>query len=199
ICAELNVGAVATFASAGDMIDYSAKANFRALGKRFGQQTPTVAQAVASADAAALAAGLAANGRVTIEVQGIGDVELAEDDIMVTERPREGWAVLEDAGETVALDLALTPQLVAAGLARDVIRLVQDARKASGFDVSDRIVLQWSSDGTQPGDATAAAVRTHAGLIADEVLAVQMTEAAPLDPATFTDEPLGLRFSVTRA
>ena len=199
ICAELNVGAVATFASAGDMIDYSAKANFRALGKRFGQQTPTVAQAVASADAAALAAGLAANGRVTIEVQGVGDVELAADDIMVTERPREGWAVLEDAGETVALDLALTPQLVAAGLARDVIRLVQDARKASGFDVSDRIVLQWSSDGTQPGDATAAAVRTHAGLIADEVLAVQMTEAAPLDPATFTDEPLGLRFSVTRA
>ena len=81
ICAELNIGAVATFDAAGDVVDYSAKANFRALGKRYARQTPAVANAVAAADAARLAAGLPDHGRFTLPVPGIGDVELTCDDI----------------------------------------------------------------------------------------------------------------------
>ena len=61
---------------------------------------------------------------------------------IVSERPREGWSVVNEQGETVALDLELTPELVRAGLAREVVRLVQEARKSSGFDVSDRIVVR---------------------------------------------------------
>ncbi|MCL1842043.1 MAG: DUF5915 domain-containing protein [Propionibacteriaceae bacterium] len=115
--------------------------------------------------------------------------------MLLTERPREGWSVLEDAGETIALDLELTPELVAAGLAREVVRAVQEARKTSGFDVSDRIRLVW----TAAGD-TAAAVRTHAELIADEVLAVEMTEDAALTGAdVFSEDDLGLRFRVAKA
>src|SRR5690606_22857983 len=68
IGAELNVESVESFASAGDLVDYSAKGNFRALGKRFAQQTPVVANAIAAADAAALAASLAATGTATVEV-----------------------------------------------------------------------------------------------------------------------------------
>jgi len=72
IAAELNVGVVESFASAGDVVDYSAKGNFRALGKRFGKETPKVAQAIADADAAALASELEAHGGSPL----LRDVEL---------------------------------------------------------------------------------------------------------------------------
>ncbi|MCL2490857.1 MAG: DUF5915 domain-containing protein, partial [Propionibacteriaceae bacterium] len=196
ILAELNVGRVSTFASAGDVVDYSAKANFRALGKRFGGQTQSVAAAVAGADAAGLARELG-SGHVTLDVPGLGVVELGPDEVVVTERPREGWSVLADGGETVALDLTLTPELVQAGLAREVIRLVQDARKASGFDVSDRIALVWTGDGSEAGEATAAAIRARQAEIAEEVLATKMAEAAVGGPSRFEDETLGLAFSVS--
>ena len=55
------------------------------------------------------------------------------DDVIVSERPREGWSVVNEHGETIALDLHLTPELVRAGLAREVVRLVQEARKTSGL------------------------------------------------------------------
>ena len=81
------------------------KANFRALGKRFGKSTPVVAAAVAGADAAWLVAAIRGRGPAVLEVDGVGPVELAEDDVIITETPREGWTVASDAGETVALDL----------------------------------------------------------------------------------------------
>jgi isoleucyl-tRNA synthetase len=175
---ELNIGALEPLSSAGaDLVDHSAKGNFRALGKRFGKQTPRVAQAIADADAAALAAALDAEGRVTVVVDG-GEVEVLPDEVIVSERPREGWSVVNEQGETVALDLELTPALVRAGLAREVVRLVQEARKSSGFDVSDRIVLVWQAEGE-----TAEALRENGALVADEVLAVEMSEGEVTAPA----------------
>ena len=60
--------------------------------------------------------------------------------LLLTERPRDGWSVVNEQGETVAFDLELTPELVRAGRAREVIRVIQEARKSSGLDVSDRIL-----------------------------------------------------------
>jgi isoleucyl-tRNA synthetase len=203
---ELNVGAIEPLAAAGEgLVDHSAKGNFRALGKRFAKQTPVVAKAIADADAAALAAALEANGRATVSVDG-EDVEVLADEVIVSERPREGWSVVNEQGETVALDLELTPELVRAGLAREVVRLVQEARKNSGFEVSDRIELRWTAGGD-----TAEALREHEALVADEVLAVRVEE---VDAATLTgpagsgaegaatavrDDDLDLTFTVTKA
>ena len=193
VMAELNVERVESFASAGDLVDYSAKGNFRNLGKRFGKQTPLVASAIASADASVLSADLATHGRANVLVTDLGEVEVTPEDVIVSERPREGWSVVNEQGETVALDLELTPALRQSGLAREVIRGVQEARKASGFEVSDRILLQWAAT-----DATTAdAVRTHAGLIGDEVLATTVAESDAADD-WFTDDELGLRFAVSR-
>ena len=72
---------------------------------------------------------------------------LEEGDLIVTETPREGWTVASGGGLTVALDLTLTPELERAGLVREAIRLVQEARKASGLEVSDRIELWWTARG----------------------------------------------------
>ena len=70
---------------------------------------------------------------------------LAPDEVIITETPREGWSVASDSGATVALDLEITAELRLAGLARDAIRLIQEARKNSGLDVADRIALRWTS------------------------------------------------------
>ncbi len=193
VMAELNVERVESFASAGDLVDHSAKGNFRNLGKRFGKQTPLVASAIASADASVLSADLATHGRANVLVTDLGEIEVTPDDVIVSERPREGWSVVNEQGETVALDLELTPELLQAGLAREVIRGVQEARKTSGFEVSDRIVLQWAAT----DEATAAAVRAHAGLIGDEVLATTVAEAEAAE-GWFADAELGLRFTVSR-
>ena len=196
ILAELNVGQVSTFASAGDVVDYSVKANFRALGKRFGGDTQLVASALAEDDPTRVARELSTTGHVTVMLPR-QVIELGPDEVIVTERPREGWSVLADGGETVALDLTLTPDLVQAGLAREVIRLVQDARKASGFDVSDRIALVWQCEETEAGQATAEAIRARQSEIAEEVLATKMDEAVEASPK-FEDETLGLRFTLTK-
>jgi isoleucyl-tRNA synthetase len=189
---ELNVGGLEPLSAAGaDLVDHTAKGNFRALGKRFGQRTPLVARAVAEADAGALAAALESHGRAVVSVEG-EDVEVLPEEVVVSERPREGWSVVNEQGETVALDLELTPELLRAGRAREVVRLVQEARKSSGFDVSDRITLVWQADGE-----TAEALREHAALVADEVLATELREGVPVEPVLREDD-LGLAFSVTR-
>lgn len=193
ISEELNVQAVESFASAGDLVDYSAKGNFRALGKRFAKQTPLVAGAIADADAAQLAMALRSDGTATVVVPELGEVSVSAEEVLISERPREGWSVVNEQGETVALDLELTPELVAAGMARDFIRAVQEARKQSGFEVSDRIALRWSAS----QDATRDALVGNAELIAGEVLATDVGEA-PREDGWFADEELGFSFSVAK-
>jgi len=175
VAGELNVGEVEPLAAAGaDLVEFSVKANYRALGRRFGSRTPAVAAAIAAADADALAAALR-SGSASIAVDG-ERVAVTPDEVVVSERPRQGWSVVNEHGETVALDLELTPDLVRAGLAREAVRLVQEARKASGFDVTDRIQLWWQADGD-----LADALVEHSELLAGEVLATSVTRGRPDD------------------
>lgn len=179
----------------GSLVDTTAKANFRALGKRFGKGVQAVAKAVAAADAAALSLALR-EGTASVEVDG-ETVSLAPDEVIITETPREGWSVASDAGATVALDLEITPELRRAGLARDAIRLIQDARKNSGLDVADRIALRWQST----DEEVRTALTDHTGLISDEVLATDFApgEADSSYGSAFTDESLALTFRLRKA
>ena len=181
------MNAVESFASAGDLVDYSAK-GIPGAGRRFGKQTPVVAQAIASEDAAALAAALADSGEATLA----DGTTVTADEVIVTERPREGWSVVNEQGETVALDLELTPELVRAGLAREAVRLIQEARKNSGFEVSDRINVRWAASGDM-----AEALTEDAASVAAEVLAVSFEQSDAAD-GWVRDDELGLAFSVER-
>jgi isoleucyl-tRNA synthetase len=192
IADELNVGTIDKFSSAGELVDHEAKGNFRALGKRFAKETPKVAAAIAAADAAQLEADLRLKGSATVTVEG-KDEEVFSDEVILTERPREGWSVVNEQGETVALDLELTDELRRAGLAREVVRMIQEARKNSGFEVSDRIALTWTASA-----ATAEAFGEHAAMIADEVLAASMAESDDPASLTFGDDELGFSFNVFR-
>jgi isoleucyl-tRNA synthetase len=194
---ELNVVDVASLAAAEDLVDVSIKANFRALGRRFGSGTQPVAKAVAAADSTALATALRDSGTATVSVDG-ADVELGPDDVIVTETPRSGWAVASEGAETVALDLELTGQLRRLGLLRDVVRLVQETRKNAGFEVTDRISLHWRVGGSpEPAEA----IRGHHSELSREVLATEVVEGAPADPNGYVetvDEELGLHMWLRR-
>jgi isoleucyl-tRNA synthetase len=198
---ELNVASVVSLgggegdATADELVHVTVKANFRSLGRRFGKGTQPVAAAIAAADPVALTATLRAAGTATVPVEG-ADVEIGPDDVVITETPREGWAVATDAGETLALDLHLTPALVRRGLAREVVRTVQEARKAAGLEVSDRIELWLAAS----SDELASALDEHGDDIAGEVLAVALHRAAPPPEVSGGEEAeLGLRFGVRRA
>ena len=201
---ELNVQSVAALGSAGgELVDVTVKPNFRALGKRFGAGTKAVAAAVAAADPAGLAAAVRDGGSTTVTVDG-APVALSGDELVVTETPRSGWAVAADAGETVALDLTVTPELRRAGIAREVVRLVQDARKASGLEMTDRIALTWSASEPEVAEA----VREHAAAVAGEVLATSFTEGSVGSVGSVgsaggmsgsrRDDELGLEFSLAK-
>ncbi len=81
--------------------------------------------------------------------------------------PAAGWAVAAEGGETIALDVAITPELRREGLAREFVRQVQDARKGDGLQVSDRITVLWAA--ADPELVTA--LTQHAAMISAEVLA----------------------------
>jgi isoleucyl-tRNA synthetase len=195
---ELNVREVIPLAEAGEVIEISVKPNFRELGKRFGPRTQHVARAVADADSEALARALKAHGRTGVFLDG-EEVTVTLEDVILTEIPRSGWAVASQQELTLALDTTVTQELRLAGLAREVIRLVQNARKEAGFEVTDRIALVWSAEGE-----TAEALRLHEREIADAVLALEISEALPgspldgLETGVVTDLELGVQIAARR-
>ena len=192
IRAELNVESIESFAAHGDLVDYFAKGNFRNLGKRFAKRTPIVANAIAELDAAWLATQLRDLGRAVLQVDD-EDIEVTPEDVLITERPREGWSVVNEQGETVALDLELTPELIRSGLAREAIRFIQESRKRGGLNVSDRITVVIEADAE-----LAEAVEAHRGFIADEVLAVDLT-VGPVEAPTDEDHELGIKLALRKA
>jgi isoleucyl-tRNA synthetase len=192
VAEELNVAELTELAAVdGSLVDVSVKVDFRAVGRRMGKQVQAVAAAVAAADAAELVAAYRA-GTATVPVDG-AEVPLVEGDLVVTETPREGWTVASAGGLTVALDLTLTPELERAGLVREVVRLVQDARKSSGLAVSDRIELRWTGEG-----AIAQALTEHAAQLAAEVLATAV-HAQQAGEGDGLEGPAGARVWITPA
>jgi len=139
IADELNVQTLQDIATAdGDLVDISVKANFKSLGAKFGGAVQEIAKAIAITDATSLVKTLRSAGTTTV-----GTWEIALDDLVVTEVPKSGWSVSSHDGESVALDLELTPALIAAGNVREVIRFIQERRKSDGLDISDRINVNY--------------------------------------------------------
>jgi isoleucyl-tRNA synthetase len=199
VAEELNVHTLEPLSSVGgDLVDYTVKPNFRTLGRRFGKTTPAVAGAISAVDGPDLAAALRDNGQATVTVDG-EPVTVGPDEVIVTQTPKEGWMVASDGGETVALETSLTPELRREGLAREAIRLIQDARKSDGLDVTNRIQLWWEASDPQ----LSAALAEHGPLIANEVLATGYQPGRPAADAAgvheHRDQGLGLTFWLRKA
>ncbi|WP_263251356.1 isoleucine--tRNA ligase [Saccharopolyspora rosea] len=169
---ELNVRRLEPLSAAGEVLDVSVRPDFRSLGRRFGRCTQEVAAAITAADPDRLAERLRATGRALVEVDG-ERVPITTDDVHVSEVPRSGWVVESQHDVTIALDTGITPELRRAGLAREVVRFLQDCRRRDGLHVADRIAVRWRASG-EVRDA----VLEHADDIARAVLATEFAETA---------------------
>ncbi len=170
---ELNVIDLADIADAdGDLVDVSIKANFKSLGAKYGKSVQEVAKLLLAENPVALVKQLRSTNSAIV-----GDFELALEDLVITEVPKSGWMVSSHDGESVALDLALTPELIAAGNIREVIRAIQERRKSDGFDISDRIALSWNC-----APEHVATLESGMAHICEEVLAISSIrdESLPL-------------------
>ena len=157
-----------------DLVDVSVKANFRTLGTKFGADVQIIAKAITSANHTEMVKHLRENKSFKLSVDltnGSKSAEIDIDDLVVTETPRTGWSVASHAGESLALDLALTPELIQSGLVREVIRAIQEERKKIGLDVSDRISVNWNAP-----DQVASAITSAVAEISAEVLATNLVQ-----------------------
>ena len=175
IADELNILKLEGIHVAGkDLVDISVKANFRSLGAKYGADVQSIAKAIAEIDASQMVKQLRENKKFEIDVK-ISDkskqIAIDLDDLVITETPRSGWSVASHNGESLALDLELTPDLIRSGLVREVIRAIQEERKNVGLDVSDRIVVEWSGS-----DELAEAINSAINEISSEVLATKMSQ-----------------------
>jgi isoleucyl-tRNA synthetase len=137
---ELNVKQIDYATSAEQYITYLVQPNFKQLGPKIGKLLPGVKAALGKADGAALLAELSTTGKVVLNIGG-EKVELDNEDIQVRLQAKPGWAAAQGSGCVVVLSTELTLELLAEGLARDVVRLIQDRRKDIGLDFTDRIEI----------------------------------------------------------
>jgi isoleucyl-tRNA synthetase len=195
VAEELNVKDVQFAESVERFGRWRAKPNFRALGPTLGPRVKEVARAL-DHDDGTVAAALATGEPVALDLPS-GAVTLEAGDVDLVQETLEGWGVASDGSTTVALELELTPELRREGLAREVVRIVQDARKAAGFDVGDRIVLGLAAEGE-----LAAAIDDHAEVVAAETLATEL-RLDDVDSATAREDAdvdgASLRVTLRRA
>ncbi len=168
LASELNVKQVEFVTSTDALVSLEAKANFRTLGKKFGKETPLVADAVAALGSEQLRP-LTAGENITVVAGGVERL-IAPDDVAIIRRASGAAVVQENGGYGVALDPTITPELREEGVAREVISRVQRLRKEAQLAVSDRIVLAVSGD-----EEVLGAVAAHRSRIADEVLAARLS------------------------
>jgi len=170
---ELNVKAVRFLAVEDTFVDYLVKPNLPRLGKRAGRLIPQLRAALERVDGREVAANVAAGRPTVLDLAGEA-FELEPEDVLLDPKSPEGYAAEEERGYLVALDTRVTDELRREGLARDAVRLVQNARKNAGLEVSDRIRLYVQADG-----ALAQALAEHGETLAREVLAVELLNEAP--------------------
>jgi isoleucyl-tRNA synthetase len=169
VAEELNVKEVEIAGSAEVFGSWRVKPDFKVLGPRLGPRVQVVAAALA-ADDGTLAARLVDGGSVEIAVDEEPAITIGPDDVQLVQDVRSGLGVASEGGVTVALQLEVTPELRREGVARELVRMIQDARKAAGLEVTDRIELAVETSG-EPAEALDA----YREEIAAETLAATVT------------------------
>ena len=140
VAEELNVKAVEILDDPLSVVRLEAKANFRAMGPRFGKRAPEAAKCIQRMEPRQIMA-LRRDGTVELDLDG-APTDFSFEEIKIVEAGIAPFVAGSDGGLTVALDATITPQLKDEGLGREIINKVQNLRKKSGYEVSDRIDLE---------------------------------------------------------
>jgi isoleucyl-tRNA synthetase len=169
ILQEVNIKTIEYVDDASGVIKKSAKPNFKVLGKRLGKDMKAANAAIAQFTDADIQK-IEQEGTFTLELNGTS-YELNADDLEIKSEDIPGWQVASDAGLTVALDIQLNEQLLAEGMARELVNRIQNMRKDKDFNVTDRINIQ-----IEQHEAVQDAIKFFGSYIKQEVLGDSIEE-----------------------
>ncbi len=190
IAEELNVKEVEINSEETDLVDYSAKANFKVLGSRLGKAMKEVASKIQTMR----------SERIAQILEGFNDevsfgenqkVQLSADDLVIQRNEKQNLKVLNEGQLTVGFDTEVDQNLLNEGLARDIIRAIQTLRKESGFEVSDRIILTIGGD-----EEVKAAYEQFKSFIESETLSISSSFDENLD---VPENDFGVKIKITKA
>jgi len=185
IAEELNVKEVEFSDEPEKYIDHQVLPDFKKLGPRLGKRMPGVKKWLGEQTAADLLANLRDNGKIDLELDG-KQIQLAPDELEVRLQAKPGWTAANDRGCVVVLATELTPELVREGLAREVVRAIQDRRKELDCEYTDRIAVGIETDSAELREA----VEAHRDYIAGETLAAELRLGA-IESADAVDAKAG--------
>ena len=193
ISEELNVKAVKLLEAGTSLVSYSLKPNLPTLGKKYGKNIPAIRTALQTSDAAVIAKHVQDGASFTLETSD-GALTLEAADVLVDAVSPEGYAAVEQDGFLVAFSTTLTRDLVLEGLAKDLQRAVQQARKDAGLEVSNHITLRAELNGD-----LLEALQTWEATIKSETLCDALEYTKPLETDFTVSLEDGAKFGIARA
>ena len=194
IASEVNVKEVELIHDTTGVITKRIKPNFKTLGPKYGKYMKAIAALVATFTQEQIAA--VENGTLTTLDMGAESIEVSAADFEITSEDMPGWLVTSEGKLTVALDITLTPELEKEGVARELINRIQNIRKDSGLEVTDKIRVE-----VEAIDAVRDAVADHASYIGQQTLAVEVVCAAEPKGEFVVDSDVNdipLKISITK-
>ena len=171
ILTEVNVKNASFVDDAGSLITYKIKPNFRSLGKRYGARMKEIAAAFGELPQETIAAVKAA-GEYALQLPG-GPVDLTPEDYEIISQDMPGWLVASDGALTLALDIEVTDALRREGTARELVNRIQNIRKDSGFEVTDKVYVSIWAEGDALKEITDC-LQEYTNYIAAQTLALSV-------------------------
>jgi len=172
---ELNIKALEFTNDVSSLIRHVVKPNFSLLGPKYGSLMPSIQAALAEADQEEIAKAVSAGENTALHV-GQETIYLEPSELTVETITPEHVSCIEEAGTVVAVDTTLTEELIREGLVRDLVRHIQNMRKECGFNVDDRIVIEYHADGN-----LAEAIHEHEDYVRQETLANSLIQATEIE------------------
>jgi isoleucyl-tRNA synthetase len=174
IKAEVNVKEIELLDDASGVLVKQIKPNFKALGPRFGKDMGLIAKEIQNLSTEQINE-LDTKGELSLVISG-NSIILTSDDVEISSQDIPGWLVANANGITVALDITLTEELIKEGIARELVNRIQNLRKDSGFEVTDKIKVH-----LQPSDGLEKAVAANENYIKSETLTETLVFVDHLD------------------
>ena len=166
---ELNAHAIRILDDETEVVHFQVKPNLPVLGRKYGAAVAVIRQGIAAMPPSVVAEVVRRGQPLSVE-----GYELESEDILLETKDREGFAAASDAGYVVAVATTITPELADEGLARELVRRIQDMRREACFDLSDRIATWYA------GDADLQRVmQSHGGYVAGETLSTELVGGEP--------------------
>jgi isoleucyl-tRNA synthetase len=169
---ELNLKSVRELNKASEAVEFRLNPLPRQLGQKYGSRYPAIRQALLALEAETAAGRLTSGEAVEVRL-GAQALAVLPDEVEVRIEPRQGFAAAADGPYVAALRTDLTPELVQEGMAREVIRRIQELRRQAGLEVSQRIEVEYHAT-----PALASAIQAFGRQVEEEVLADRLDPAA---------------------